>query len=158
MSYASESRAGKAGKQALLGMQSKKKKSEICPKGHEKSITQPEHIPAEHRSCQTDISNLTISSILTLLFFPICMHGVGQRRVVLFSSEAGARAEEHASWSQSIIFFHLYACLFAPVTVSPGVCTSVLELGKSSKHFQAGGVHGFSECQKYNCYALGSAD
>lgn len=39
MSYASESRAGKAGKQALLGMQSKKKKSEICPKGHEKSIT-----------------------------------------------------------------------------------------------------------------------
>lgn len=74
---------------------------------------------------------LTISSILTLLFFPICMHGVGQRTVFLFSNEVGARA---CLVFPNIIFFHLSACLFAPVIISPEMCTSALELGKSSKH------------------------
>lgn len=123
-------------------VQKKKKKVQGLSKGTWKIYHEARTHPRRALEL-SDIPNLTISSILTLLFcffFSICMHRGGQRRVFLFFKWGWSKSRKACLVLSNPFFIFLYfsSCLPAVMIIPSGICTSVLEQGKSSKHKAVG--------------------
>lgn len=94
----------------------KKKKSKVCPKGHEKFIMKPEHIPAEHWSCQTSLIWLfqAFSRSCFVLFFYFYAQRGAEKSVSVFQMRLEQEQKSVPSALKSFfylpLFFLLPAC------------------------------------------------
>lgn len=118
----------------------------MSSKGGKKSVTNPEHVlPAEHRSCQTHISDLTIYSILTLQAFLFVF--TERDREGCFCFQMRLEQESRRVYLVLLFICHLSTCL--PAVIMPTrICTSQLEQEKFSKPRQEGEAHRFRKHQK----------
>lgn len=119
----------------------------MCSKGGKKSVTNPEHVlPAESRSCQTHISNLTIYSILTLQAFLFVF--TERDREGCFCFQMRLEQKSRRLCLGLLFICHLSTCLSAVMIMPTGICTSQLEQEKFSEPREKGEVHRFRKHQK----------